>query len=39
MPLPALIAAAQGIEIKGVFRRFARAHALDLKNPERMGFV
>ena len=27
MPLPALIAAAQGIEIKGFFRRVARAHA------------
>jgi hypothetical protein len=27
MPLPALIAAAQEIEIKGVFRRFSRVRA------------
>jgi hypothetical protein len=35
MPLPALIAAAQEIEIEGVFSRCTRTRALDLKNPER----
>jgi hypothetical protein len=40
MLLPALIAAAQEIEIKGVFRRLARAvRALDLENPELRGRV
>jgi hypothetical protein len=39
MPLPALIAAAQEIEVKGFFRRVARARARETKKilPGRVG--